>query len=369
MKVLRIALVAASLLLVVRCAHVEPPSGGPEDRLAPQLLISRPDSFAVVPDWSSPVTLVFDERVSEQEIEQSIRVSPLTSPIVVDHSGDEVRVSLREGWEPGIIYHVRVVPGVMRDLFGNERTDPLTLVFSTGPEIPATRISGTVSDRITGAPVPDARVEAVRTADSLVYAVSPDSAGAFVLAYVPEGDYIVRAYLDQDLDLALDEYEPRDTAYAIVGVVETPTLDLAIVQPDSTAPVLASAAVVGEAIELKFDDYLDPDQPISTDAVSVRNGAGLAIEIASVGIGSLRDAARPEVSDTIAPPPPLPSRILSVQLADTTALVPGETYSVTVQGILNLVGLAGGGEAEFEAPEPPALPTDSLTADTTAIAR
>ncbi len=299
----------------------------------------------MVPDWDSPVVLVFDERVSEQEIDAAVRVSPRTSEVVVDHSGDELRVSLREGWERGVVYHVTVLPTVS-DLFGNERAEPVTLVFSTGPEIPATFVGVSVVDRITGEPEPAARVELIRDPDSLVYAAAPDSAGRVELAHLPTGRYLARAFLDRDLDLALDDLEPRDTAVVRIAAGDTARVEMAIVEPDSTGPRLASATVVNGILELRFDDFLDPTPPVAP-RVEVRGADGDPIPVAEIRVGSL-GAAEPATADTTAR---LPSQSLMVRLDESAELRAGETYEVSAGSVVNVVSLVGGGAAEFTGPE------------------
>lgn len=408
---------AALLLLLAACAQVEPPSGGPEDRTPPYLVMQEPDTLAVVPGWDQPVVIRFSERISEQEVEQSVMVSPRTSPVIVDRGSRGVEVSMRRGWESGTIYHVTVRP-LIQDLFNNRLTERVRIVFSTGPEIPDTRLSGVVRDRITGEPAVDARVEAIRTTDSLVYAVPSDSLGQFELEYVPEGEYLVRAYPDQNVNRTLDALEPRDSLLASITTADTASVELSIVLPDSTPPVIASAAVAGERrVDVRFDDYLDPAQELAPGAVVITGPDGTQVPIDTVTIGEppvVEDtvaeaplapgadttAAPPAATDTTAAPeaaadtvaapeaaadtvtapapaadttgaavdaaqaePILPSQLLVVVLEEGVQLTPEAEYTVTVTDIRNVVGLNGGAEAQFTAPEPPP-PAPEQEADT-----
>ncbi|HEV2147409.1 MAG TPA: Ig-like domain-containing protein, partial [Longimicrobiaceae bacterium] len=275
----------ALLLAVAACAHIEPPPGGPEDKQPPQLLATRPDTMARGGAFREPVVIVFDERVSEQSVRDAVQVSPRTSAVDVAHRGDEIRVSLRRGWEAGRIYQVTVASTV-QDLFGNRRTEPVRLVFSTGPEIPDTRLEGTVVSRTTGRPEARARVEAILAPDSLVYAVPADSAGAFSFRQIPAGEYVLRAFTDQNADRALQDYEPRDTARAAVAVGTAPTVRLRLLEPDSTAPRAASAQPVDSAaVEVKFDDFLDPAQSFTPAQVRVVLADSTAVPVTAVELG------------------------------------------------------------------------------------
>lgn len=378
----KLAGVVTVVLAVATCAHVEPPPGGPEDRTPPGLLTSRPEDGAIVPDYDGPAVLVFDERISELRIEDAVSVSPRTSPVAVSHGRDEIRVSLRQGWQRGVIYHIGVSREV-RDLFNNPLAEPIRIVFSTGPEIPETSLTGTVIDRITGLPDTEVRVEAVRS-DSLVYAASTDSVGGFSLTRFPEGEYTVRAFRDLNRNRALDTFEARDTASATIRVGETPTVALRVVDPDSTPPVPGTARFAGQIVQVEFDDYLDPEQELQPTQASVRDSVGTTLAVAELTVGEAAPlpvdtlAPDPLAPDTTPPPPPppaqppadttagpipgpspdeLPSRVLSVRLADDATPSPGTVYTITLEGIRNVVGLTGGGETTFEVPE---APPDSL---------
>jgi hypothetical protein len=342
------------------CAHVEPPSGGPQDTQAPQLLVTRPDSLSIQPGLRTPVVLVFDERISERGVESAVMVSPRTSMVIVDHRRDEVRVSLRGGWLPGIVYHVTVLPEI-QDLFGNRRTEQVSFVFSTGPPIPDTRVTGTVTDRITGRNEANVRVEAIRLADSLVYAVPTDSAGRFTLSRVPVGEYQIRAFQDMNRNRALDLFEPRDSAFLSVTGADTPAVALALLLPDTTPPQIASASVVNRNVDVRFDDYLDPLQEFAPGQVTITAADGESLPIAEVGVGALdteiaAEAARPEGPRLSPAAGTLPSRTLTIRLGDAAALRTGVEYLVRVARIRNVNGLVAGGGVTFTGPPEPEAP-------------
>lgn len=354
MKPRRGRLLSSGLLLAVAaCAQMDPPPGGPEDRAPPTVVSLAPDSMAVVPGWDDPVVVTFSERISERQVEEAVMVSPRTSPVAVDRGSRQIRITLRRGWEPGQIYHVTIRPEI-QDLFNNRVTDPVQLVFSTGPAIPQTRLSGLVLDRITGEPEEDARVEAIRRADSLVYAVPSDSVGRFVIDHIPEGEYLLRAFPDPNRNRLLDPFEKRDSTALSVTVADAASAELSLVLPDTTPPQLLSAAADADRrVELRFDDYLDPSQPLDSTTVSVIGPDGASVAISSVTVGRPDE----EPADTTADAPVLPARELVAQLAEGVELVPEAEYRVAAAGIRNIVGLTADVEGEFTAPEPPPVPT------------
>lgn len=348
---------------------MEPPPGGPEDKAPPEVIAVRPDTAALVGPGTRPVVIVFNERISEKGLEdsdpRSVIVSPRTSPVRVERSRDELRVELRRGWEPGRIYHVTVLP-VVQDLFNNRITEPVKLVFSTGPPIPATRLRARVTDRVTGRPVLGARVEAILSEDSLVYALLTDSAGTAEFARIPVGLYRVRAFQDVNNNRALDVFEARDTARAGLSAGDSASVRFALVLPDSTPPDAVSAELANGILEVKFDDFLDPEQTVAAAQVEVLSPSGAAVSVQRASIGPLPPAAdsAPAPRDTLTRPDsaasatarsaPLPHRSVFVQLRGE--LLPDTIYEVRVRGVRNVVGRVGGGQARFRAPAAPVRP-------------
>ncbi len=363
---------AAFLAFCAGCAHMEAPRGGPPDEDPPAVISTEPAPDTVLQSFAGPVVFRFNERISERGLEETVIVSPRTSPVQISHGRDALRVALREGWLPGQIYHVILRPEVS-DLFGNPLPAPVSLVFSTGPEIPSTESSGAVVDRITGERAVNVRVEAIRAADSLVYAVPTDTAGQFVLDRIPEGEYQLRAFEDVNVNRSLDIFEPRDSVEASIVEGEPVVVALRLLMPDSTPPVAASAAVQENIIEVQFDDYLDPEQEFSPEQAVITGPAG-AVEVISIAL----ETAMPETPDSVAvdqdqpvelqPEPAvadpsvavdtttaiLPSRTLVLSVAAVTDLETAGEYVISFSGVRNVNGLEGESEVSLTVTAPAA---------------
>ncbi len=345
-------LAGAVTALLGSCAHVEVPPGGPEDNDPPGILSTRPAGEEIVPGYSGPVVFVFDERISERGVEDAVLVSPRTSPVEVRHGREEIRVSLRRGWEPGQIYHVTLRPEIV-DLFGNHLAGVETLVFSTGPEIPNTATTGTVIDRLMARPQSGVRVEAIRSADSLVYAVPTDSAGAFAFRQIPTGDYMVRAYQDVNRSRSLETFEARDSTY--VSVTESAPVEglaFALLAPDSTPPVAGTATIRQLRIEIEFDDYLNPEQVLDATQTTVRSADGDDVEVVRVSVGPSAQIF-PAPDDTMPALRRLPARQLVIELGDSVNLAPETDYIVSVRAIENVNGLVSDVEVTVTTPSGP----------------
>lgn len=354
MRTGRVRIAAGALAAFLSaCAHIEAPPGGPVDNDPPGILTTRPEAEAVVPTYDGPVVFVFDERISERGIESSVLVSPRTSPVVVSHGRDELRVSLRQGWERDRIYHVMLRPEIV-DLFGNRLAGIETLVFSTGPRIPDTRVTGTVVDRLSGRSSAGVRVEAIRTADSLVYAVPTDTVGAFLLQQIPTGEYKLRAFDDANDNRSLEYFEARDSVLVEIQEGDVPELAFRLLESDTTAPVASAPVLDGLSIRIDFDDYLDETLELDAGSITITDSAtGETVAIGAVTTG---EVPRGDVQADSVAPTRLPSRTLRIELAEGVELAPGTEYSVTVRGVRNVNGLTADVDATVTTPEAPVDP-------------
>ena len=263
----KVALVGAVVFGAAACARNERPSGGPEDRFPPYVIETLPDTFSTVEPGTREVRFRFSERISERPVSgrlnDAVVVSPSTGEVRVKHSRDGITVRIREGFAPGLVYRVTVLP-VIKDMFGNALQDPFDLVFSTGGEIVPNVVAGMVEDRVTGEATRDARVAArfVLGDDTVTHWNVSDTGGVFSLRYVPAGTFEVWAWQDMNRDGEVGGSEPQ-TAFVPGELVEAPDTTLAIltlILPDTTPPRLARATVEDSVkLKIEIDDYIEPD--------------------------------------------------------------------------------------------------------------
>jgi hypothetical protein len=264
---LRVGLVAALALVAGwSCASTGDPPGGPPDTTPPTLLSSAPDSGAVLAAPPDRVELRFDEVIAERIAAQqptiagAVLISPTTTPVSVDWHRNRITISVRGGFRPGRIYRVELLP-VIVDLRQNKMKTGRTIVFSTGPAIPAATLEGTVVDWTGGRAAAGALVEAVLLPDSLPYLAQSDSVGHFSLAEMPPGDYLVYGIVDQNNNRRRDPREAFDTAR--VALADSAAVELYAFTHDTVGPRLRSAELA-DSVTLR----LGFDRPIST-AVAV----------------------------------------------------------------------------------------------------
>lgn len=405
MRAAALVLLAAALSA---CARPFPPPGGEPDVTAPGLVTTVPEPLAVIAAGNTPAVFRFDERISERGFSEAlVIVSPLDSALRVERSGAEVRVRIDGGWRPGRVYRVVLLPGI-RDLFGNERREPVELVFSTGAPVGNTALAGIVTDRLTGRPAVNGVVDAIHATQGARYTAVADSSGFYSLRYLPVGEYDVSAYDDQNRNRRRDTLEPVDSGFTAVFAQPTDTVALVfdVLTPDTSAPQVATARAVDSLhVHVEMDDHFDPQVGLATvgvqvialpDSTSYASAAAIipepvfraeqqeaqlrAAEAARLAADSARAAGdTTAVADTAAArsrpvPPRNPARAAAdpagIPATDATLPIRGfvirldrplasGSYLVNIGGVVNLHGLTGGGLAPFEwsatppGPEPP----------------
>ena len=374
-------------LAALACARIEPPPGGPPDTSPPQLLATRPDSFARIPGFRGSVEFRFDEVISEGssanegtgtgDLEKLVILSPSTKVPDVSWHRDRIDVRPNGGWQPDRVYRVELLPGVT-DLRRNRSDTGAVLTFTTGAPLPATSIQGTVVDWTTGRPAPAALVEAILLPDSLPYRGVTDSSGRISLGPLPAGDYVVRGVLDQNHNMRLDPREAFDSVRLARG--KTSAGELWAFVHDTTPPRIRTITVADSiSATIELTQSLDPRQRLTPAAATVRllpdstpvRVASLLPKPVDDSLHARQGAARDTTArDTTAPrrpgiaaaePKPLTSRppltdrmVLRVQ----RAWKPDTKYAVDIRGLRNVTGVAGNPTGVLTVSKAP--PPDSL---------
>lgn len=257
---------ALAASVTVACAVVQEPPGGPPDFAAPVLVAVTPDSGAIVPNLDKPLVFRFDEVIAEANLARLFEVSPRAPGLDVNWKRTAVEIKPEGGWRPGAVYHVRLLAGIS-DLRSNRLDSARTIIFSTGSEIPDTRITGTVIDWEQGRAGRNAVVEAVLQPDSLVYFTVADSVGDFSLAALPRGRYRLYAVIDGNNNKLRDLREPFDSVTVMLD--STASHVFWTITQDTIGPQIRTVSRVDSVtVRVDFGRSLAPGDPDST-AVTV----------------------------------------------------------------------------------------------------
>lgn len=360
-RLIRAWIAAALAAAAAGCASPAMPPGGPPDVEAPRLVGIAPDSGRVSVSPRS-VVFRFDEVVSETPpgattLANLFVVSPQHGTPVVSWRRDEIAVRPRRGWRPNTVYSVRMLPG-LADLRGNVRREGAATLFSTGPVIPATAITGVLFDWAAGEPVVAGLVQAI-AADSTIYLAYSDSAGAFTLPHLPSGAYEVKGVVDGNRNRSLDPREAWDTV--TVALTDTTRVELYTFVHDSIGPRIQTVSAADSAtLRVTFDVPVDARIPLSPGWITVLGPDSIPLPVATV---ALPESAP---TDTVAAPigrrPAMPRARPYSQVIVTLAapLRPGATYTVVANGFPGLLGRVASSSHSITipaaAPAPPPTP-------------
>lgn len=313
------------LLLVAAlgaCAKEESPPGGPPDTAAPTILSVRPESGSVVADWKDAVVIRFDEVIDEMAsgggssgggLARQVILSPVAGEVRVAWRRSAIAVEPREGWKRGRVYRLELLPGIV-DLRRNRLDTRRTVIFSTGPAIPTATLAGTALHWTDQRPLRAALIQAALRPDTAPYVTVADSAGDFILAGIPPGEYVVYAVQDQNTNRRRDAREAYDSA--VVRVDATAAAVLWAFVHDTAGPRLRAAeAVDSVTFRLEFSQHLDPAARVDTAHVRVFTQTDTTpVAVAAVlrpaeydsiraSAGAAAEAARRAVRDTAQRPP------------------------------------------------------------------
>ena len=323
---------------------MQEPPGGPPDATPPAIDSTLPDSGAVVPGWRDAAVFRFNEVIDERSggsLDRLITVSPVPDQVSVAWKRTAIEVRPSDGWRAGAVYQVTLLPGV-QDLRGNRLTQGRTVVFSTGGEIPATRISGTVLDWEQGRIAARALVEAIQFPDSLRYVGVADSVGEFVMGAMPPGRYLLMAGVDANTNRRLDFREALDSL--TIQLDSSVTHTFWAFRRDTLGPGL-SRVTIGDSVTLRLEltQVLPPGPPPSGSVTVVALPDSTPVAVAAVWSVAQYDsvaaaernqrgaqpdtaaadtaaaAARDTAARPIAPVRPPAPEIATGQRADTTA--------------------------------------------------
>lgn len=397
---------ALAAAVVIGCARMAPPPGGPERITPPVLAATLPsDSNCTQPGFRGDAEFVFDEVVSEGsqpnfgqgtgDLERLVLLSPDTLVPVVRWHRSRITVHPRHGWKPNTVYRIELAPG-LGDLRNHFTKKPALITFVTGTTCPTKYLTGRAVDWSAHAGAANALIIALHLPDSASYRSYADSNGRFRLGPLPDGGYLVYAALDQNRDHKLESGEGWDTVRAAAS--QDSVGEIWAFVRDTLPPRIASLARQDSAsIAVTFVHAIDPYQHL--DSTSLRVGIVVPGDTANVAplvaypkaaydsvfrpppkprtpaddSAAVRDSIARDSAARFAPRPPRgtppPTVIDSVQqkrpplgsvlvIHTRGRIEPGKRYFVEVRGVRSAGGVTGPPVSRaFDAPKAVAVDT------------
>ena len=138
------------ITLVIGCAQVSSPAGGPLDETAPQVLEMTPPNGSSDLQLES-LTLRFDEYVvSRNAVSQMLISPPIAGTPQFKTKGKEVHVLFESDWFEAETTYVLNFGDALVDLHESNPAEALFFAFSTGSELDTLTLEGQVVDQLSG---------------------------------------------------------------------------------------------------------------------------------------------------------------------------------------------------------------------------
>ena len=296
-------LISVLVALLLGCAKVGPPTGGPVDKEPPRILSHYPESDALKVARDTEVELLFSEPMNREQTEAAIFTSP-AGPLQLSWNGPRLRIAMPLAEER--TYVLTVGTGA-RDLRGNALTKSFTLAFATGSQLDQGLVRGRVyqdHQPVAGAHVWAYDLETFSGEvglDEPSYQTQSGADGDYEFARLAPGHYRVLAFRDANRNALpdADEWLALPASSVEVGEEEVMAGDLALVRRQMPAPVLKRVqAIHAERLMLLFATPVDPQD--------------LELEVAGLAVESLY--AAPDAEEKI--------------YVETAAQEPGRSYAV-----------------------------------------
>ena len=203
------------LSMLLSCANVVTPSGGPKDTKSPVVLEASPANNSTNFKGKS-IHLTFDEFVTLNNPSNTVLISPpMNKKPTYRTSGKTVIIRFEEPLKPNTTYSINFGDAI-KDLHEGNVFSGYTFNFSTGEKIDSLSLRGNVTSASTLAPMENMLVglysndNDTLTLDSLPYRVKPnyitttDSKGNFTFSGLADKEYLLFALKDNNSNLVYD---------------------------------------------------------------------------------------------------------------------------------------------------------------------
>jgi uncharacterized protein (DUF2141 family) len=220
-----LAFFVIAIVLLVRCAQVIPLSGGARDTAPPVLVSVTPAGKSTnLPVKGLKIVFKFNELVAVQNLSQKLIINPqLEEMPEVTASGKTLTVSFEKPLLPNTTYFIQFGNSVV-DIHESNPHPNLSYLFSTGPTIDSSYVTGKCTYALTGKPASDLLVMLYTDLrDSAPMVSGPDyitrtgPEGRYFLSAIRPGRYRVMAVGDKNKN---QQYDPGEAFGFVARPVE-----------------------------------------------------------------------------------------------------------------------------------------------------
>lgn len=257
------------VFLILSCARMGMPEGGPKDTTPPRVLKTQPPekSVGVKP---KKITLYFDELVVLKNPFTQILITPppAKKPEIkpVGYPAKEISIVFKEPLKENTTYAVYFNDAI-QDYRENNPLKNYTFVFSTGPVLDSLGLQGLVRPAVSFE-LPEKVVVGLYPAadfrDSLPlvqtpsYLAIPDQSGKFVFKYLREGKYVALAMEDKNNDF---KWQPGEEAVGFlpepVSVPGDSLISLVLFPPEKSFRWKDIVEKTAHSFEMRYEGKAD----------------------------------------------------------------------------------------------------------------
>jgi len=207
--------ICAVAILMIRCANVVTPSGGPKDDKSPVVIEASPENNST--DFNGKtIHLTFDEFVTLNNPSNNVMISPpMSKKPTYRTSGKSLIIRFEEPLKPNTTYSINFGDAI-KDLHEGNVFKGYTFNFSTGQSIDSLSLKGKVISASTLAPMEGFVIglysndNETLTIDSMPNRIKPeyitttDKQGNFEFSGLADKDYLIFALKDNNSNLIYD---------------------------------------------------------------------------------------------------------------------------------------------------------------------
>ena len=273
---IKLFLLSALALGLLRCANQLPPSGGVVDKIPPEIINTHPADKTVNFN-DDHVSFTFSEYVDKRSAKDAIFISPaIPGEKEYDWSGTTLEITFeKDSLMPNTTYSFIVGTDVKDINHGNKMAEAFTLTFSTGNKIDHGLIAGKVYDAKPQGTMIFAYRRSLGKANPLKYKPNYISQvgedGKYKLVGLANDSYEIFAVKDKFMDLL---YNVEEDAYGIPfketllnekdSVINN--VNFFLTREDTTAPNVLEATMTD-----KSHIYLQLTEPIDSSKLTANN--------------------------------------------------------------------------------------------------
>ncbi|MBQ8592721.1 MAG: Ig-like domain-containing protein [Bacteroidaceae bacterium] len=222
--------------IILSCARMGTPDGGPYDETPPVMVSSNPIAGALG-SKEKRIELVFDEFIKLEKASEKVVISPpQTEMPEIKTNGKKVIVELMDSLRPNTTYSIDFGDAIVDNNEGNPMGQ-FAFTFSTGENIDSLAISGTVLAAENLEPVKGMQVGIYADLADSAFTSKPfervsrtDSRGKFSIKGIAPGTYRIYGLADSNQDYKFDQ---KNEMIAFTDTLIVPTCEPAL-RPDTT---------------------------------------------------------------------------------------------------------------------------------------